>query len=285
MKNTFAWKRISALAVALVLALSLAGGALSEQPKPVKLLVGNSGGPKPYAYLDDDNKLIGYEPDIIAALDELLPQYDIEIELTEFNSIFGGIDAGRYAFGTNNITKKPSREEKYLFANQWHVFNYTIAIVTKGRDDIHTLADLGGKKARGGDGGLFSQLFYDSYNADHPDNPILVELSGAPELAAYQDIIDGVLDFTVSEPAIYYAQVEARPELADLLDVIEFSPEESAQIQDPYAWFIYPKTPEGEKLRDEIDAALLQLVDSGKLLELSLKWFGFDITGRNLKAE
>jgi ABC-type amino acid transport substrate-binding protein len=70
------------------------------------------------------------------------------------------------------------------------------------------------------------------------------------------------------------------PELDGQLDVVQFSKEETQQIQDPYAWFIYPKTQEGEKLRADVDEALLKLVGDGTLLRLSNEYFGFDATGR-----
>jgi polar amino acid transport system substrate-binding protein len=256
-----------------------AGCAWAEQPV-TQILLGNSGAPKPYAYLNEDNELTGYEVDLINAIDELLPQYEFKFEQTEFVSIFAGIDAGRYQMGTNNFTKKPEREEKYLFANEYFVYNYTIAVVKKGRTDIATLDDLGGKKTYVGDGGGFSQIFFDGYNAQNPDNPIETIYSGADTLKVFQDISAGLIDFTFMETVMLDNYFKEFPELAPLLDPVAFSQEETQKIQDPYAWFIYPKSEAGEKLRDDVDAALLQLVENGTLLELSLKYFGFDATGR-----
>jgi polar amino acid transport system substrate-binding protein len=258
----------------------LAGGfAFAEEPV-TQILAANSGSPRPYAFYDENNEVAGYEIDVINAIDELLPQYSIKLEQTEFASIFAGVDAGRYQLGANNLTKKPEREEKYLFANEYYAYNYTVAVVKKGRADITTLEDLGGKKVYVSDSGGFAQLFFDNYNAEHPDNPVITIYSSADTIKQYQDIVFGTIDFVFTETVIINEYFEEYPELEEGLEYVFFSQEETQRIQDPYAWYIYPKTEDGEKLRDAVDDAILQLVESGKLKELSENWFGFDATGR-----
>ncbi|MDR2296008.1 MAG: transporter substrate-binding domain-containing protein [Clostridiales Family XIII bacterium] len=244
-----------------------------------QILVGNAAGPKPYAYTNENDELVGYEVDVINAIDTLLPQYEFSFEVTEFTSIFAGIDSGRYQMGTNNFTKKPEREEKYLFANEYFVYNYTVAVVKKGREDIKTLDDLGGKTTEATAGG-FAQIFFETYNETHPDNPIIVNYTEADTVKLLQNVAFETIDFTFLETVMFEAYEEEYPELTAELEYVEFSKEETSTIQDPYAWYIYPKTADGEALRDAVDAALLDLVADGTLAELSIRHFGFDMTGR-----
>jgi polar amino acid transport system substrate-binding protein len=258
----------------------------SEQPastesgtgEVTKVLIGTGGSCKPYIYTDDDGNLVGYEAEIMEHVQELLPQYDFEYEFTEFPSIFLGLDAGQYQMAINNLSWKQEREDKYLFSGEYVGYNLTGAIVRKGYDEIKTLEDLGGKRTYSGESGLFSQVFEEHYNEDHPDNPILLSYTSAETIKQFQDLIDGQIDFILQEKVMEEAELESYPDLLAAVDFIEFTPEETAEIQDPYTWFLYPKTEFGEQLRDDVDGALRQLKEDGTITEIALKWIGYDTT-------
>jgi polar amino acid transport system substrate-binding protein len=265
----------------------LASGSETTSEEPAveaqKILIGNSGGPRPYAYLDDDETTyIGYDYELIAAIDEVLPQYEFEIEVTEFASIFAGVDSGRYLMGVNNITKKPEREEKYLFGKEFYSYNTHGLLVRKDNADIYDVEDLGGKKVfTAGDGVLFSDVFYRTFNEQHPDNEIITVLSGADSLKTTQDLVDGVVDFALSSAVSFEISKNSFPELYEYLELRPLTPEQTKEIEDPYAWYIFPKTDEGQRLADAVDNALVELARTGKMQELSIKYFGFNMTGRN----
>lgn len=242
-----------------------------------KVKIGTGASAKPYIYTDDNNNIIGYEAEVIQAIDDYLPDYEFEFEITDFPSIFLGIDSGIYQMGANNITKKPEREEKYLFANEYDMYNYTVAIVRKGEDGIKTLEDLGGRKTYVGSSGGFAQFFIESYNAEHAANPILTEYTEADQIKSYQDLANGVIDFTLTEIVMFDSYLEEYPDLKEQLEYVQFSDEETAEIQDPYGWFIYPKTDEGEEIRDAVDKALSALKEDGTITKISDKYLGYDV--------
>lgn len=249
----------------------------SNEVEVKKVLVGTGAGAKPYIYTDDNDEVIGYEAELIWAIDELLPEYEFEFEKTDFSSMFLGIDSGRYQMGANNITKKPEREEKYLFADEYDLYNYTVAIVRADDDSIKTLEDLGGKKVYTSGSGGFAQLFVETYNASHEDNPIITEYSDADSLKVYQDIVAGAVDFTLTEEVMFNSYTEEFPDLRESLKFVKFTDEETKQIQDPYGWFVYPKTEEGEALKAAVDKALIELKANGTVTEISEKYLGFDV--------
>jgi ABC-type amino acid transport substrate-binding protein len=53
---------------------------------------------------------------------------------------------------------------------------------------------------------------------------------------------------------------------------------EQEKLQNPKSYFVFSRTPEGEKLKTEVDEAFRKLIDNGKLKELSIKYFGSDIS-------
>ena len=254
--------------------------AETEDVEVKTVLIGTSGSTKHYIYTDENDNLIGYDAEIIYAIDELLPEYDFEFETTDFSSIFLGIDSGRYQMGVNNISWKEERAEKYLFSDEYVCYNYTGAVVRKDDTSVTTLEDLAGKKTYSGTSGLFSQLFIEKFNETHQDNPIEQIYTEADTIKQYQDLVDGVVDFSFSESVMFDAYLEGYPELKESLSFVTFSEEETASIQDPYTWFIYPKTDEGEELKEAVDGALRQLKEDGTVTELALKYIGYDTVGK-----
>lgn len=245
-----------------------------------KILIGTSGSTKPYIYTDDNDNLIGYDAEIIYAIDELLPEYEFVFEKTDFSSIFLGVDSGRYQMGVNNISWKEERAEKYLFSDEYVCYNYTGVVVRKGDTSIKTLEDLAGKKTYSGTSGLFSQIFIETFNEKHPDNQIEQIYSEADTIKNYQDLVAGVVDFSFSEAVMFDAYLEGYPDLKESLDFITFTEEETASIQDPYTWFIYPKTDDGEALKAAVDDALRQLKEDGTVTEIALEYIGYDTVGK-----
>ena len=239
--------------------------------------VGTGGKPKPFIFTDDDNNVIGFDADVVAAIDELLPEYEFVYELTDFAAIFTGVDAGIYQMGDNNITRKPEREEKYLFGEEYYGYNYTGLIVRTDDASIQSLEDLAGKKTYTSGSGGFAQIFFETYNEKHADNPAELIYTSADQRKQFQDLQDGVIDFTFMESVMWDAYREEFPEYADTLKFIFLSDEETREIQDPLSWFIFAKNEEGKKLSDAVDGALRTLKENGKLNEIAQKWLGYDV--------
>lgn len=283
------------LAAVFILALLSACGSSNsstEQPKAeattlkaevpntaavTTIKVGTGGKPKPFIFTDDDNNVIGFDADVVAAIDELLPEYEFVYELTDFAAIFTGVDAGIYQMGDNNITRKPEREEKYLFGEEYYGYNYTGLIVRADDASIQSLEDLAGKKTYTSGSGGFAQIFFETYNEKHAANPAELIYTSADQRKQFQDLQDGVIDFTFMESVMWDAYREEFPEYADTLKFIFLSDEETREIQDPLSWFIFAKNEEGKKLSDAVDGALRTLKENGKLNEIAQKWLGYDV--------
>ena len=288
-------KKTILIILALILLLSLltacgggnsGGGSASNPPASqapaptaavTTIKVGTGGSPKPFIFTDDSNQVIGFDADVVAAIDELLPEYVFVYELTDFAAIFTGVDAGIYQMGDNNITRKPEREEKYLFGDEYYGYNYTGLIVRANDESIQSLEDLAGKKTYTSGSGGFGQIFFESYNEKHADNPTELIYTSADTRKQFQYLQDGVIDFTFMESVMWDSYREEFPEYSETLKFIFLSDEETKEIQDPLSWFIFAKNEEGQKLANAVDDALRTLKENGKLNEISQKWLGYDV--------
>lgn len=244
------------------------------------IIIGTGGKPKPWLWVDEDGRVSGYDAEVIYAIDELLPQYEFQFEVTEFASLFTGVDSGRYTMAVNNFNWREDRAEKYLFGEEYVCYEKEVIYVRKGFDRIHSLEDIGGFKTFTDGSGLMTQLFLEDYNEQHPDNPVELVYSDADTLKVFQDIQAGVADFGFLGLPQLENYLEIYPSFYDDFDIIDLTDEEVEQICSPYTYFIYAKTPEGEELKEAVDGALKELKENGTITELSLQYIGYDVTGR-----
>ena len=103
--------------------------------------------PRPFTYYGDDDQVIGQNIELVEAVFEKLPQYELVWEVTDFPSIFAGLDSDKYQLGVNNFAKNPEREEKYYFTDP--IFsNAYIVVANKDVElpDSLSVEDLGGLK-------------------------------------------------------------------------------------------------------------------------------------------
>lgn len=70
---------------------------------------------KPYVYVGDDDKPAGYDVDVLNAVFDKLPDYELEYEVTDFGSVLSGLNSGNYQIGVNNFSYNEDRGASYLY--------------------------------------------------------------------------------------------------------------------------------------------------------------------------
>ena len=262
------------LSTLLALALMLTLPAALAEGEATKILVGQDPSPAPIGWIDENGNVDGYDRAVINAVDELLEEYEFEVEVTDFQGLFAGVDTGRYKIIVDDLTWKPERAERYLFSNNYYVWNTTVIAVRKGDDSIKTVEDLAGKRTVLHANGAFDQLFVENFNEQHTDNPVSITYSDQDRLVSYRQLAEGQIDFLVQELA---SLLTYQKDFGIELDYVLPTMEEQQQMQDPAGYFVFPMTEEGETLRDAVDGAIAELRQNGTLSELAVKYFGFDI--------
>lgn len=231
------------------------------------------GSPKPFTFVNDESELTGHNIELVKAVFEKLPQYELEIEVTDFPSIFAGLDAGRYQIGVNNFASNEERKEKYLFTDPIFANEY-VAIFANGNikiDTVKTWDDLAGLKTIS-TAGVNMTTAMENYNKANPDTPIQIDYSEADLVLQIQDIQDGKYDFVLMDkPMFEYYQNEFN------FNVTGVSIDRNVAkdlMAEPYSYLIVSKG--NEQLVEDINTALKEVIEEGASKEINEKWFGSD---------
>ncbi|MGM9534021.1 MAG: transporter substrate-binding domain-containing protein [Intestinibacter sp.] len=273
-------KRGLILSLILVLVLGLVGcgsstsssssaSSASDGGKTV-IKVASDGGTAPFNFTDDDGNLQGYEVDILNEVAKRAGDIEIEHVLTEWDSIFASLDSGKVDIIANNITKKPEREEKYLFSDVAYFKSPTVIVVPKGDTSIKSLEDLQGKSIEAISGTAVG-MYLEDYNEKHSDNPIELVYSDAKTATFINNVATGRYPAYICSES-YVA--EAEEQLGIDVDIVPL--EESDDIQDSRAYFLFRK--DDEELKEKVDTILKEMRDDGTLSKLCKKWADRDYT-------
>lgn len=235
------------------------------------IYIATSGSPNPFTYQDESGELTGYDVEVIKRVFEKLPQYNTEIEITDWSSIFAGLDSDKYQVAVNNISYNEERAEKYLYSTPLMKSDYILA-VREDDDSIQSFSDLSGKTTEvDPDTTYAAQL--EKYNEENPDNLIDISYSDEDLLIALQNIQAGKYDFyLVDEPLFSYYNTT----YGLGLKAVSFDASEMEEITPPYSYILVSKG--NDQLLDDVNTALAELVEDGTIKELSEQFFGVDLT-------
>ncbi|MDR3166765.1 MAG: transporter substrate-binding domain-containing protein [Treponema sp.] len=234
------------------------------KPRSVIIAVGNAF--IPYSYLDENDQLVGYEIQLLKAIDDLLPQYEFiyEIESDQWVSL----NSGRSEVITHQWEKNAARSETYLFGNEM-LTSYDSHLAFKpGRTDLNTAEDMWGKKIQVGQGSG-AAIFLEAYNESVGNRIEIVYSSGGTEITLSK-LDTGAIDAYLQTKRM----IETTAKNYDTTIGISEKP-----IYSVYTYFVYRKDePSAVVLRDAMDGALKKLRASGIMSALSLQWLGGDYT-------
>ena len=132
-------------------ALSLAGCSSSKSASSKleavqsngKLVVALEGAWQPWSFHDESDTLVGYDVEVSRAIAEKLgvePEY---VE-SDWDSLFAGLDAGRYDLVCNGVEVTEERAKTYDFTTPYGYIHTALAVRTDN-EDIKSFEDLAGK--------------------------------------------------------------------------------------------------------------------------------------------
>ena len=228
--------------------------------------------PRPFTYYGDDNQVTGQNIELVEAIFAKLPQYELVWEITDFPSIFAGLDSDKYQLGVNNFAKNPEREEKYIFTDP--IFsNAYIVVASKDIDlpDKLDVADLAGLKFIG-QAGINVTTLVENYNEANPDAPVDISYTEEDLNIQLQDIDAGKYDFTIIDKPMYFGYYQ--PEFGYELGTHDLNGYGVGEGMDSF--LIVSKTTENEQLVEDINKALREVIEEGTSKELNVKYFGDD---------
>lgn len=252
---------------------STADTASATDTQDVTVIKAATGGsPKPYTYVDENNEVTGYDIEVLKEVFNRLPQYELQIEVTDFASIFSGLNSGLYQIGVNSFTYNEERAQNFLYSFPYDKNAYVV-IQKTGATPITSFEEAAGHSTEGGTSGAI-QNGIEIWNQQNPDKTINQTYTEAEIPVILQHVEDGTIDFYIMDPVMYdtyLAEYDYDLQATDLK-------QESVDIisKNLNAYFLLPK--DQENLRTEIDAVIKELRDDGTLSKLTQKWFNRDLT-------
>ena len=235
---------------------------LDSIQKSGKLVVALEGAWQPWSYHDSSDTLVGYDVEVSRAIAEKLgvePEY---VE-SDWDSLFAGLDAGRYDMVCNGVEVTEERAKTYDFTTPYGYIHTALA-VRKDNEDIHSFEDLKGKTTANSLASTYMELA-ESYGATVQGIDTLEE--------TIQLLTAGRIDATLNADVSFYDYLNVHPD-ADFKIVAQT--EEASHVAIPLR-----KGEETASLREAIDKAIEELRAEGTLTELSEKYFGQDISSEN----
>lgn len=226
----------------------------------------------PYDFVNDKGEADGFEVAVMKEVAKKLPQYEWKFTPTSDDDLLIGVESGKYTIGTKGIWKTAAREKKYLFTDNYIGASVIGLVIRKDEadkvKDMDSFARYSGKLVP-----IAPQdaryMVIDTYNKEHPDKPIDLKSSEAFQIAdAYSWVMEGRYDA--------YLEVELSYKNNIVKDDAPYH-----QFNDQLTYIRYKGIPtyplinkKETKLKDEVDQAIKELRDEGKIAELEQKYFG-----------
>ena len=226
------------------------------------LIVALEGAWQPWSFHDASDTLVGYDVEVSRAIAEKLgvePEY---VE-SDWDSLFAGLDAGRYDLVCNGVEVTEERAKTYDFTTPYGYIHTALA-VKKDNDSITSFEDLKGKTTANSLASTYMELA-ESYGATVQGIDTLEE--------TIQLLTAGRIDATLNADVSFYDYLNVHPD-ADFKIVAQT--EEASHVAIPLR-----KGEASASLLEAINAAIDVLRADGTLTEISERYFGQDISKEN----
>lgn len=216
----------------------------------------------PWTFEDEDGNLTGFEVDVSSAVAEKLgvtPEY----VTGEWDGLLAGVQGGRYDLMANGVGYSEERAKSYYFSD-FYAFNRTALVVRADNTDITCMEDLEGKTTCNSANSTY-QFTAEAYGATVLD---VESLDGTMET-----LLSGRVDATLNAEVSVNDYMTQQPDAA--LKIVCFD-SEVEQVG-----MIMPYGEDSASLREAVNEALAELRADGTLRDISVKYFGMDITSND----
>ena len=225
--------------------------------KPGVLTVATEGTYAPFSYYNDKNELVGYDVDIAKAVAKKL-NLKIEFLTAPWDAMLAAFDAGKADVVFNQVSINEDRKKKYDMSVPY-TMPYPVIVVHKDNNDIKSFADLKGKK---------------SVHSATSNWAAIAEKNGATVVVAdgfskgVELIISKRDDDTINDNVTFFDYIKQRPNAPLKIAYTSNEPMPTAALLKKG----------NTELLEAINKALDELKAEGKISEISMKYFGKDIS-------
>lgn len=224
-----------------------------------EIVVAMEGTWAPWTYHDEDDQLVGYDVEVAQNIAQRLG-VEVSFAEGEWDGLLAGLDSGRYDIMVNGVDIDEARSEKYDFSTPY-AFNRTAVIVSGDNDSIQSMEDLNGKSTANTLNSTYANVA-ESYGA---------EVTGVDDFIQTIELLtSNRIDATLNADVSFNDYMAQHPDAPIKIACIGPDP---SPVVIPMC-----KGAESDALRAAIDQALSELAEDGTLTQLSVKYFGVDIS-------
>ncbi|RHW39134.1 amino acid ABC transporter substrate-binding protein [Neobacillus notoginsengisoli] len=229
---------------------------LAKVKKEGKLVVGTEGTYPPFTFHDDKGKLTGFDVEVA---EEVAKRLGVKAQFleTQWDAIFGGLDAKRFDMIANQVGIKPEREEKYLFSIPY-ITSTAVLIAHNDNDKVKSFDDMKGLKS--------AQSMTSNYaDIAREHGAEIVSVEGFNQ--AIELINSKRADVTVNDNLSFLDFKKKRPDAKVKIVATSGNASKSG--------LMFRK--DSESLVKEVDKALEEIIKDGTYDKISEKWFGENV--------
>lgn len=257
-------KNVSKAVLSAALLATLAGCSSKSEDTSLKdvqaageLKIGLEGDWQPFSYHDEDDNLVGYDVEVATKVAEKL---GVKAVITEgpWDGLLTGLDTGVYDVVVNGVDVTPERSETFDFTDAY-AYDHIDLVVKKDNTTITSFEDLKGKKSANSTGSTYAEMG-EEYGATVSNVPTLAE--------TMELVLNGTVDATIN----------ADTSIQDYLNTTGEKGLKVVAQDDEATEYAIPVKKGNNSLKEAINDALKELREEGTLKELSIKYFGADLT-------
>lgn len=257
-------KKVSKAVLSAALLATLAGCSSKLEDTSLKdvqasgeLKIGLEGDWQPFSYHDEDDNLVGYDVEVATKVAEKL---GVKAVITEgpWDGLLTGLDTGVYDVVVNGVDVTPERSETFDFTDAY-AYDHIDLVVKKENTAISSFEDLKDKKSANSTGSTYAEMG-EEYGATVSNVPTLAE--------TMELVLNGTVDATIN----------ADTSIQDYLNTTGEKGLKVVAQDDEATEYAIPVKKGNTSLKEAINDALKELREEGTLKELSLKYFGADLT-------
>ncbi|WP_226676932.1 amino acid ABC transporter substrate-binding protein [Rossellomorea aquimaris] len=222
-----------------------------------ELLVGTEGTYPPFTFHDEAGKLTGFDVEIAREVAKRLG-VEAKFQETQWDAMFEGLNSKRFDMIANQVGIREDREKKYDFSKPY-IESSAVVVVSKENKDVKTFEDIKGLTS--------AQSLTSNYRDIAEKNG--AEIQPVEGLAQSIQLLEqGRVDVTVNDKISILDYLKKQPN-ANVKIAAEA--EEAGQ-----SGLMFRKG--NDKLVEEVNKALEEMMEDGTYKEISDKWFGEDVS-------
>lgn len=271
-------KRVLAALLVTVMAVATAAGcgsssksdnsdkkteATDKTEDKEKVVVVTAGTGEPYSLLSDDGKTwTGIDSEMWAEI-EKRTGWEVEVKQAAFDALWGELDTERADVAANCFAVKKERTDKYNATIPY--YGDAQCVIVNEDSSYKTLEDLKGKTIGCTNGQAAQTIIEDAAK----------EIGF--EVKLYEDSAVGMNDLVLGRIDAYANTTTNVNAFTHNHDEAKFRFFDENLMANNVAYFL-PKTDRGEKLTEELNKVLQDMLDDGTVAKITEKWMFADMT-------